>query len=110
MSRAATTSDVFNAIAEPARRDVLGALARGEQTVGEIVAALPLTQPQVSKHLAVLRTVDLVRCRSHGRHRLYRLNGPALRPVHEWVSGFEAEWNDRLDSLDSVLADLQQER
>jgi DNA-binding transcriptional ArsR family regulator len=109
VSRAATTSDVFNAIAEPARRDVLGVLARGERPVGEIVAALALTQPQVSKHLSVLRTVDLVRCRSHGRQRLYRLNGPALRPVHEWVSGFEAEWNDRLDRLDGVLADLQHE-
>ncbi|HQF96081.1 MAG TPA: metalloregulator ArsR/SmtB family transcription factor [Microthrixaceae bacterium] len=107
MSRAATTSDVFNAIAEPARRDVLGVLARGEQPVGEIVAALDLTQPQVSKHLSVLRTVDLVHCRSHGRQRLYRLNGPALRPVHEWVSAFEAEWNDRLDRFDGVLADLQ---
>ena len=84
-------------------------LARGEQPVGEIVAALDLTQPQVSKHLSVLRTVDLVRCRSHGRQRLYRLNGPALRPAHEWVSAFEAEWNDRLDRFDGVLADLQRE-
>jgi len=85
-------------------------LARGEQPVGEIVAALGLTQPQVSKHLSVLRTVDLVRCRSHGRQRLYQLNGDALRPVHEWVSGFETGWNDRLDRLDGVLADLQRER
>jgi DNA-binding transcriptional ArsR family regulator len=110
VSRAATTSDVFNAIAEPARRDVLGVLAQGEQPVGDIVAALSLTQPQVSKHLSVLRTVDLVRCRSHGRQRLYRLNGPALRPVHDWVSRFEVEWNDRLDRLDDVLTELQQEQ
>lgn len=106
MPRAATTSDVFNAIAEPARRDVLAVLAGGEQPVGQIVEALDLTQPQVSKHLGVLRRVDLVRCRTHGRQRLYRLNGPALQPVHEWVRTFEEHWNQRLDRLDDVLAEL----
>lgn len=109
VSRAATTSDVFNAIAEPARRDVLEVLAGGEQPVGAIVDALHLTQPQVSKHLSVLRTVDLVRCRSHGRQRLYRLNGPALRPVHDWVAGFAGQWNERLDRLDSVLVEMAAE-
>ena len=100
---------MFNAIAEPARRDVLAVLAVGEQPVGEIVAALELTQPQVSKHLSVLRTVDLVRFRSHGRQRLYRLNAAALRPIHDWVSVFEQEWNRRLDRLDDVLADMDGE-
>jgi len=106
MSRAATTSDVFNAVAEPARRHVLEQLAHGEQPVGHIVAALGLTQPQVSKHLTVLRQVDLVRCRAHGRQRLYRLNGPALRPINDWVSSFAEHWNERLDRLDVLLSEL----
>ncbi len=106
MSRAATTSDVFNAVAEPARRHVLEQLTRGEQPVGDIVAALGLTQPQVSKHLTVLRQVDLVRCRAHGRQRLYRLNGPALRPINDWVSAFAEHWNVRLDRLDDLLSEL----
>jgi DNA-binding transcriptional ArsR family regulator len=109
VARAATTSDVFNAVAEPARRGVLGVLADGERPVGDIVTALGLAQPQVSKHLMVLRDVDLVRSRPAGRQRLYRLNGLALRPIHDWVSGFERHWNDRLDRLDSLLIDLQRE-
>ena len=109
MARAATTTDAFNAIAESSRRDILVALAGGEAAVGEIVDRLQLTQPQVSKHLGVLRTVGLVRCRTVGRHRLYRVNGAALRPVHDWIRGFEALWNDRLDRLDDLLTELQQE-
>ena len=109
MARAATTSDVFNAIAEPARRDLLIALVPGEAAVGDLVEALHLTQPQVSKHLGVLRAVDLVRCRSVGRRRLYRVNPHALRPVHDWTSGFEAMWNERLDRLDDLLPEIRQE-
>jgi DNA-binding transcriptional ArsR family regulator len=106
MPRAATTSDVFNAVAEPVRRDVLGLLSRGEQPVNDIVTALGLAQPQVSKHLQVLRRVDLVRCRQHGRQRLYRLNADALRPIHDWVGGFARAWDERLDRLDDVLAEM----
>ncbi len=108
MARAATTTDAFNAIAEVHRRDILGALAGGEAAVGDIVERLRLSQPQVSKHLGVLRSVDLVRCRTVGRRRLYRVNGAALRPVHDWVRSFEALWSARLDRLDDVLTELQQ--
>lgn len=109
VSRAATTADAFNAIAEASRRDILDALAAGEVAVGDLVERLHLTQPQVSKHLGVLRTVDLVRCRTVGRHRLYRVNGPALKPIHDWLRAFEGLWNERLDRLDDYLAELQQE-
>ena len=109
MARAATTTDVFNAVAEASRRDILVALTAGESNVGDLVQRLRLTQPQVSKHLGVLRTVDLVRCRTVGRQRLYRVNAPALRPVHDWVSRFERLWNERLDRLDDLLVELQQE-
>ena len=109
MSRAATTTDAFNAIAESSRRDILDALVAGEVAVSDLVDRLHLTQPQVSKHLGVLRTVDLVRCRTVGRRRLYRVNGPALRPIHDWLRGFEGLWNERLDRLDDYLAELQQE-
>ncbi len=109
MARAATTTDAFNAIAEASRRDILAALAGGEVAVGELVGRLHLPQPQVSKHLGVLRTVGLVRCRSVGRHRLYRINGAALKPVHDWIRGFETLWNERLDRLDDLLVELQQE-
>jgi DNA-binding transcriptional ArsR family regulator len=109
MARAATTTDAFNAIAEASRRDILLALSDGEAAVGEIVERLRLPQPQISKHLGVLRQVDLVRCRQVGRRRLYRLNGAALRPVHDWVRTFEAHWNSRLDRLDDLLVELDQE-
>ena len=109
MSRAATTTDAFNAIAESSRRDILDALAAGEVAVSDLVDRLHLTQPQVSKHLGVLRTVDLVRCRTVGRRRLYRVNGPALKPIHDWLRAFEGLWNERLDCLDDYLAELQQE-
>jgi DNA-binding transcriptional ArsR family regulator len=109
VARAATTTDAFNAIAEASRRDILVVLASGEAAVGEIVDRLRMPQPQVSKHLGVLRTVDLVRSRTVGRQRLYRVNGAALKPVHDWVRNFEAHWNDRLDRLDDLLNELQQE-
>lgn len=104
MSRAATTTDAFNAIAEAARRDILDALSLGEASVGGLVDQLAVSQPHVSKHLAVLRAVDLVRYRTVGRQRLYRINGAALRPVYVWVAEFERHWNQRLDRLDDLLA------
>jgi DNA-binding transcriptional ArsR family regulator len=109
MARAATTADVFNAVAEERRRDILDVLHEGEAAVGDLVERLDLSQPQVSKHLRVLRDVDLVRCRTVGRHRFYRVNGPALRPLHDWVIGFEQLWNERYDRLDDYLVELQRE-
>lgn len=88
MARAATTTDAFNAVAEPRRRQILEALTGGERSVNELVEALGLAQPQVSKHLRVLREVGLVEVREEGRQRRYRLNGEALKPIHDWVSGF----------------------
>ena len=107
MARTATTTDAFNAVAEAGRRQLLEALGDGEATVGELVDRLGFSQPQVSKHLAVLRAVDLVSVRVDGRHRWYRVNGPALKPVHDWVRAFEHTWNARLDRLDDLLAELQ---
>ena len=107
MARAATTSDVFNAIAEPCRREILSVLGKGESPVAELVARLRLSQPQVSKHLGVLRQVGVVRCRSVGRQRLYRVHAPALRPIHDWVSTFEQQWNERFDRLEDYLFGLQ---
>jgi DNA-binding transcriptional ArsR family regulator len=107
MARAATTSDVFNAIAEAHRRDILDTLVSGEQPVGTIVDALGLTQPQVSKHLRVLSDVGLVRCRAEGRRRLYRLNHARLRPLHDWMQKYEQYWNARLDRLDDYLSEIQ---
>jgi DNA-binding transcriptional ArsR family regulator len=109
MARTPTTSDAFNAVAEASRRDLLDALGTGEATVGELVHRLGLTQPQVSKHLAVLREVGLVLVRAEGRHRWYRVNGPALKPIHDWVRTFERSWNVRLDQLDDLLSELQTE-
>jgi DNA-binding transcriptional ArsR family regulator len=96
MARAATTSDAFNAIAEPRRRQILSYLAVGERQVGEIVIAIGLDQPSVSKHLGVLREVGLVHVRRNGRHRLYRTNAAALRPLHEWTGTFERYWQHQL--------------
>ena len=107
MARSATTADVFNAIAEETRRDILDVLVGREVAVGELVDELDLGQPQVSKHLKVLRTVDLVRCRTEGRRRLYRLNGPALAPVQHWLERYTAAVNDHYDRLDDYLATLQ---
>ena len=107
MARAATTTDAFNAVAEPRRRQILDLLARGELPVGEVVRLLGLGQPQVSKHLRVLREVGAVEVRDEGRQRLYRVNGEALRPIHDWVASFERLWSDRFDGLDLVLDELQ---
>jgi DNA-binding transcriptional ArsR family regulator len=105
--RAATTSDVFNAIAETHRRDILDALSGGEMAVGEIVNDVSLSQPQVSKHLRVLSEVGLVRCRAEGRRRLYRLEPAQLRPLREWLAKYEEAWNDRMDRMDGYLKELQ---
>jgi DNA-binding transcriptional ArsR family regulator len=107
MARTPTTTDVFNAVAEASRRDLLDALGTGEATVGELVDQLGLSQPQVSKHLGVLRAVGLVAVRVDGRRRWYRLNGPALKPIHDWVRAFERTWTKRLDRLDDLLVELQ---
>ena len=107
MARTPTTADVFNAVAEASRRDLLDALGDGEATVSELVDRLGLSQPQVSKHLGVLRAVGLVSVRVDGRHRWYRVNGPALKPVHDWVLTFERTWNTRLDRLDDLVAELK---
>lgn len=107
MARAAAASDVFNAIGETNRREILDALVAGERPVGELVDVLRLTQPQVSKHLRVLSDVGLVRCRADGRRRLYRLDHEHLRPVHDWLEKYEQSWNRRLDRLDDYLNDLQ---
>jgi len=107
MARAATTSDAFNAVAEPRRREILDLLADGERSVEEIVRALGLGQPQVSKHLRVLREVGAVEARADGRRRLYRLNGAALKPIHDWISGYERLWSERFERLDAVLEELK---
>ena len=108
MARAATTTDAFNAIAEPRRREILDVLAGGERPVNDLVRLLEMAQPQVSKHLRVLREVGAVQVRDVGRQRLYRLNGAALKPVHDWVKAYEDSWSERLDLMDDVLADLKQ--
>src|SRR6478609_7819186 len=107
MARSSATSDVFNAVAEVHRRDILDALITGEKAVGAIVNDLPMSQPQVSKHLRVLTDVGLVRCRAEGRRRLYRLDHEHLRPLHDWLQKYEQAWNRRLDRLDDYLGDLQ---
>jgi DNA-binding transcriptional ArsR family regulator len=109
VARAATTADAFNAVAEPRRREILDALAGGERPVNDLVALLGLAQPQVSKHLRVLREVGLVDVRDRGRQRLYRLNGRALRPIHDWVKTYERSWSERFDQLDVVLDELKKE-
>ncbi|WP_371495263.1 metalloregulator ArsR/SmtB family transcription factor [Kitasatospora sp. NBC_00374] len=109
MARAATTTDAFNAVAEPRRRQILDLLAAGEHSVNDLVAALDLAQPQVSKHLRVLREVGLVEVRDEGRQRLYRLNGRPLKAIHDWVASYERSWSQRFDRLDAVLAELSEE-
>ena len=108
MARASTTSDVFNAIAEAGRRQILDVLMTGEKAVGAIVDDLSMSQPQVSKHLRVLSEVGLVKCRADGRYRLYRAEPERLQPLHDWLSKYEQRWNDRLDRMDDLLQELQQ--
>ena len=110
MARAATTSDVFNAIAEPARRDILAALRSGERPVSELALELGLTQPGASKHLRVLREGGLVRVRRSGKHRMYGLDARGLRPVFEWTGGFEQYWNESFDKLDAYVQELKDDR
>ena len=109
VARASTTSDVFNAVADMHRREILDALITGEKAVGTIVNDLSMSQPQVSKHLRVLSEVGLVRCRAEGRRRLYRLEPEHLRPLREWLVKYEQAWNDRMDRLDDYLKELQQQ-
>ena len=109
MARAATTADAFNAVAEPRRREILDLLAGGERPVNDLVALLGLGQPQVSKHLRVLREVGLVDVRDQGRQRMYRLNGEPLKPIHDWVKNYERTWNERFDAMDELLEELKGE-
>ncbi len=109
MARAATTADAFNAVAEPRRRQILDVLVDGERPVNDLVRVLGIAQPQVSKHLRVLREVGAVDVREEGRQRLYRLNGHALKPIHDWVTEYERTWSERFDQLDTVLEDLKRQ-
>jgi DNA-binding transcriptional ArsR family regulator len=108
VARAATTADAFNAVAEPRRRQILDVLVGGERPVNDLVRLLGLAQPQVSKHLRVLREVGAVAVRDEGRRRLYRLNGHALKPIHDWVKTYERSWSERFEQLDVVLDELKQ--
>ena len=110
MARAATTSDAFNAIAEPQRREILVLLQGGERPVTELARDLGMSQPQASKHLRVLREVGLVQGRRAGKQRLYDLDARGLRPVHEWLGGFERFWSGTFDRLDEYVQDLKQAR
>jgi len=107
MARAATTTDAFNAVAEPRRRQILDLLAAGELPVNDLVALLDLAQPLVSKHLRVLREVGLVDVRDEGRQRMYRINPVPLQPIHDWVKKYEQAWSERFDRMDVVLTELK---
>jgi DNA-binding transcriptional ArsR family regulator len=107
MARAATTTDAFNAVAEPRRRQILDLLRGGERPVNDLVALLGLAQPLVSKHLRVLREVGLVDFRDEGRQRMYRLNSEPLKTIHDWVKQYEQSWSQRFDRMDVVLAELK---
>ncbi len=109
VARSSTTSDVFNAIAEARRREILDTLNTGEKAVGTIVDDLSMSQPQVSKHLRVLSEVGLVSCRAEGRRRLYRLEPVHLRPLYEWLAKYEQAWNERLNRMDDYLKELQRQ-
>jgi DNA-binding transcriptional ArsR family regulator len=108
VARAATTADAFNAVAEPRRREILDLLAGGERPVNDVVQALELAQPQVSKHLRVLREAGVVDVRAEGRRRLYRINGHALKPIHDWVKEYERLWSERFGQLDDLLEEMKQ--
>jgi DNA-binding transcriptional ArsR family regulator len=108
VARATTTSDAFNAIAEPQRRWILVLLKGRERPVNELAKALRVTQPRASKHLRVLREVGLVRVRGAGQQRLYSLDARGLRPVHEWVGGFEQFWNESFERLNQYVQQLRQ--
>jgi DNA-binding transcriptional ArsR family regulator len=110
MARSPTTSDAFNAVAEPRRRQILDLLARGEQPVNDVVQSLGITQPQVSKHLRVLREVGLVSVRGSGRERIYRLNAEQLKPIHDWVQTFEQFWDHHLDRIKQRAERMANER
>jgi len=107
MARAATTTDAFNAVAEPRRRQILDALAAGDRRVSDLVDLLAISQPQVSKHLRVLREVGLVQVREEGRERIYRLRGRSLKPIHDWVKNYERMWSERFKELEEALGELQ---
>ena len=107
LARSSTTLDVFNAIGEARRREILDTLIAGEKAVGTIVNDLSMSQPQVSKHLRVLSEVGLVRCRAEGRRRLYSLEPARLQPFHDWLAKYEQAWNERMDRMDDYLKDLQ---
>lgn len=109
MARAATTTDAFNAVAEPRRRQILDLLAQGELPVADLVQRLGLAQPVVSKHLRVLREVGAVSVREEGRQRLYRVDGRALKPIFDWVSQYEALWAERMDALEAVVMRLREQ-
>jgi DNA-binding transcriptional ArsR family regulator len=109
MARAATTTDAFNAVAEPRRRQILDLLAVGELPVNDLVTRLGITQPLVSKHLRVLRQVGLVQVRDEGRQRMYRLNGEQLKPIYDWVRAYERSWSARFERLDTVLTELREQ-
>jgi DNA-binding transcriptional ArsR family regulator len=109
VARSSTTSDVFNAVAETHRREILDSLLTGEKAVGAIVDGLLLSQPQVSKHLRVLSEVGLVSCRAEGRRRLYRLEPARLQPFQDWLAQYGQTMSDRLDRVDDYLQELQQE-
>jgi DNA-binding transcriptional ArsR family regulator len=109
MARAATTTDAFNAVAEPRRRQILDVLSRGERPVNDLVAQLGLAQPLVSKHLRVLREVGLVEVHDEGRRRIYGINANPLKPIHDWVKTYERSWSERFDRLDVVLEELKQQ-
>ncbi|HWS36513.1 MAG TPA: metalloregulator ArsR/SmtB family transcription factor [Actinoplanes sp.] len=110
MARAATTSDTFNAIAEPQRRDILALLRSGEWPVTGLAQELGMTQPQASKHLRVLREVGLVQVREAGKQRWYGLDARGLQPIHEWIGGFEQFWTGSLDRLDTYVQELKKSR
>jgi len=109
MARAATTADAFNAVAEPRRRLLLDVLGSDERPVTDLVHETGLPQPQVSKHLRVLREVGAVRVREDGRRRLYSVNGEALKPIHDWVKEYERTWSERFDAFDTVVQELQEQ-